>query len=304
LRRVDRWRDVLARVEHLCGEVRSVEELPGGLTNVNLKVVGADRVLVVRVAQPGSALLDIDREHEHRNSVAAAEAGVGAPVVAYLPEAGLLVVEFLEGRTFTDEDLRRGGQLPRVAEACRRLHAGPRFVNDFDMFEVEARYLRIVTEHGFRLPARYRDLAPRIDQARQALAVREGPTVPCNNDLLAGNIIDGGDRLWLIDYEYSGNNDACFELGNLASEAALSPEQLEELVAAYDGRLLHHRVARARLWGIVAQYGWMLWASIQDAVSTLDVDFWSWGLAKYERAVAELDDPAFERLLAEATRDD
>ena len=54
--------------------------------------------------------------------------------------------------------------------------------------------------------------------------------MPCNNDLLAGNFIDDGGKIWLIDYEYSGNNDPCFELGNIWSEANLSLEQLEELV--------------------------------------------------------------------------
>src|SRR3712207_1591366 len=160
VRSVDQWRDVLGHLEPLCGEVRAVEELSGGLTNVNLKVVGSDRVLVARIAQPGSALLGIDREHEYRNSLAAAEAGVGAPVLGYVPEAGLLVVQHLDGRTFTDDDLRHGGHLGRVAGACRTLHRGPRFVNDFDMFEVQRRYLGIVSERGFRLPDRYREFEP------------------------------------------------------------------------------------------------------------------------------------------------
>ena len=36
--------------------------------------------------------------------------------------------------------------------------------------------------------------------------------------------------MWIIDYEYSGNNDPCFELGNIWSECGLSTEQLDELV--------------------------------------------------------------------------
>jgi thiamine kinase-like enzyme len=128
--------------------------------------------------------------------------------------------------------------------------------------------------------------------------------VPCNNDLLAGNIINDGERLWLIDYEYSGNNEACFELGDIWSEADLSLDRLEELMEAYDGELLRHRVARARLWGLMSKYGWTLWAAIQDAVSTFDFDFWGWGIEKYDRAVAEFDGPDFDRLLEEVTRPD
>lgn len=298
------WHDVLGRIEWLRGTSYDVEELAGGLTNVNLKVTHPGGVCVVRVAQPGSELLAIDHDHEHHNSVAAAEAGVGARVLDYLPDAGLMVVEYVEGRTFTDDDLRSGEHLGRVAAACRRLHGARRFSSDFDMFEVQASYLAVVLEHGFRLPARYLDLAPQVERIRRAFAVHPEPTVPCNNDLLAGNLIDDGERIWLIDYEYSGNNEATFELGNLWSEAGLSLEQLDELMTCYDGRLVRRRVARARLWGVMAKYGWTLWGSIQDGVSTFDFDFWEWAMEKYDRAVAEIDGPDFDRLLDEAAADD
>jgi thiamine kinase-like enzyme len=143
-----------------------------------------------------------------------------------------------------------------------------------------------------------------VRRIEEAMAVRDEGTVPCNNDLLAENFIDVGDRFRLIDYEYSGNNDACFELGNLWSESNLSLEQLEELVAHYYGRPLANKVARARLWGLMSKYGWTLWASIQDSVSDIDFDFWSWGMEKYERAVAEFDGPDFERLLEDVRRAD
>ena len=295
---------ILEQIDWLHGRPYDVEELPGGLTNVNLKVTCDGRAVVVRVAQPGGELLAVDHRNEHLNSLAAAAAGVGAPVVDYLPEAGLMIVGYVEGRTFSDDDLRDSTQLPRVAAACRQLHLGPRFVNDFDMFAVQSGYLQVVLERGFRVPDRYQDFQPQVERIRAAFAVRPQPTVPCNNDLLAGNFIDDGSKLWLIDYEYAGNNDACFELGNIWSEADLSLDQLDELMAAYDGTLLRHRVARARLWGLMAKYGWTLWGSIQHSVSEFDFDFWTWAMEKYDRAVAEFDGADFERLLEEVTRSD
>ena len=172
------------------------------------------------------------------------------------------------------------------------------------MFEIQARYRRLVGERGFRLPDRYDEFAPLVAEIRDALAVRDEGTVPCNNDLLAENFIDVGDRFRLIDYEYAGNNDACFELGNIWSESNLSLAQLDELVTHYYGQRLRHKIARARLLGLMSKYGWTLWASIQDGVSQIDFDFWSWGMEKYERAVAEFDGPDFARLLEEARRAD
>jgi len=282
------------------GRPRTVEDLSGGLTNRNLKVTTADGVVVVRIPTPGPSLLGIDRDHEYANSVAAAQAGVGAPVLHYRPGIGL-AVGFLPGRTLSDADLHDPDVLRRVAVACRQLHAGPRFGNEFDMFEVQARYRRIVAEHGFRLPPRYDEFAPLVERIREALGPRDG-TVPCNNDLLAENLLDDGERVRIIDYEYSGNNDPCFELGNIWSEATLPEPLLEVLVTAYFGRPRPVQVARARLFALVAKYGWTLWAAIQDGSSAMDFDFWSWGMQKYERAVAEFDGPELADHLAIAGR--
>jgi thiamine kinase-like enzyme len=297
--------EILDRIPVLSGVSRTVTELPGGLTNHNYRVTTPEGDYVVRVPASDGSLLGIDRDAEHACSLAAARAGVGAPVHDYLPDAGVLVVGFLPGRTFTEADLRDSANLPRVAEACRRLHAGPRFPKDFDMFEVQRGYLEIVQARGFRLPAKYLDFLPDVARIRKCLAVRDVGRVPCNNDLLPGNIIDDGGPLRLIDYEYAGNNDACFELGNAWSESGLSLDQLDELVTAYYGRRLRHKIARARLLGLMSKYGWTLWAAIQDGDNqAIDFDFWSWGMEKYERALTEFTGSDLPHLMDEAARAD
>ncbi|HLY33215.1 MAG TPA: hypothetical protein VKQ07_01655, partial [Jatrophihabitantaceae bacterium] len=71
-------------------------------------------------------------------------------------------------------------------------------------------------------------------------------------------------------------------------------------VTAYYGRVRPDRIARARLFALLAQYAWTLWASIQDAVSNAEFDFWSWGMEKYERAVDTFDSQEFGRLVKDA----
>jgi thiamine kinase-like enzyme len=282
---------------------RVVSELAGGLTNTNYKVETAAGAFVVRISSKDSGMLAIDRENEYYNTVAAAEAGVGAAVIGYVPERSLMVLEFIEGRAQSAEDLRRGDKIEMIADACRRLHGARRFRDDFNMFDIQRRYLGLVQQRGFRLPERYLEFEPAVREIEQAMKVRDEGTVPCNNDLLAENFIDVGGAFRLIDYEYSGNNDACFELGNVWSESNLTLDQLEQLVAAYYRRPLRNKVARARLWGLMSKYGWTLWASIQDGVSDIDFDFWEWGLEKFERAKAEFEGPDFQRLLADVTLD-
>jgi len=267
-------------------------------------VVTPDGAFVARLSSGGSELLSIDRDCEYRNSVIAAAAGAGAPVVEYRPQDHMLVVGYIEGRTFSPADVAAPANIPRVADACRRLHSGARFVNDFDMFDIQRRYLSVARSHGFRIPAGYDDLLPQCRAAEQALAVRGEGTVPCNNDLLAANFIDDGDRIWLIDYELSGNNDACFELGNIGAESHLSRDALADLVTAYYGRARRSRIARARLLGLVGMYGWTLWGAIQNGASPIDFDFWGWGMERFEGAAEGFTAGDFPRLLEEVQLDD
>jgi thiamine kinase-like enzyme len=300
----DQLEALLDRIPVLQGLQRTVVELPGGLTNQNLRVTTPDHDYVVRVFRGDAEQLGIDRDAEHANTRAAAEAGVGAGVVDYQPELGVLVIDFITGTTLENGSFANPGVIERAAAACRQLHQGPRFVGDFDMFRRQATYLRTVQEKGYRLFDGYEDHADAWARVRKALAVREVPTVPCNNDLLAGNFVDDGQKMWLIDYEYSGNNDACFEIGNTATECDLSEEQVEAFAAAYFGGVRRHQLARVRLQSLVSEYGWSLWGAIQAAASSIDFDFYSWGQERYDKAERTFRSPAFERLLEDVTRDD
>jgi thiamine kinase-like enzyme len=295
---------VLARVPSLAATPRVVTALSGGLTNQNFKVTTPDGVYVARMFYDGGDLLGINRDHEYRNSVIAASAGVGAPVIEYRPEDRVLVLGFVEGTTLTNADVAQPAVLARIARICATLHGAGRFAGDFDMFEVQAAYRATVSRLGLAIPAGYDGLLPAFTAARGALAVRAEGTVPCNNDLLAANLIDDGERIWLIDYEYSGNNDPCFELGNIAGECGLDDDALAALVTAYYGRPRRSRIARAQLFNLVSRYGWTLWGAIQHGTSQLDFDFWSWGMERFETAAAGFGSPGFDRLLNDVQYED
>ena len=299
----------LGRLAVLAGRSWSAAVLPGGLTNLNLRVRTDDDQeprldVVVRCSRGDPALLGIDREVEHLNTVAAERAGVGAPVLEFRPELGILVIGFLPGRALVDADFTDPEVMTRAAAAVRTLHRGARFSSADphrygDMFARRATYLATIRARGFRLPQDYQRYAEPWDDVRHALAASARPTVPCNNDLLAANFIDDGVRTWLIDYEYSGNNDACFDLGNTVAECGFTPEMTETWAAAYFGSPTTADLARVRLQSLCSWYGWSLWGFIQAAVSPLEFDFWSWGMERFEKAQQAFADPGFPRLLEE-----
>ena len=292
---------MLDGIPTLSGQGRHVTSLPGGLTNHNYRVVtDAGLDVVVRVSSPEAGLLGVDRHAECANTRAAADAGVGAPVVDYLEGRGVLVVAFLPGRTWTDADV--AANLPRLAAALRRLHSGPDFAGRFDMVALRRHYLDIVRERGFRMPPGYLALEPWVERAERVLALAPERLVPCHNDMLAANVLDDGGDLRIIDYEYSGMNEPSFELGNAAAEAGLTDALLAELCTAYYDRTDPVDVARAQLWGFLARYGWTLWGMIQDGTSDIEFDFWEWSMDKLEPAERLARSPRFEDLLATVAR--
>ena len=293
----------LDRLACLAGRSWRTQDLPGGLTNRNLHVTTDDGEVdvVVRWSLGDASLLGIDRDAEAANTRAAAEANVGAEVLEYRPDLSMLVIAFLGGRALTNPDFADPGVLRRAAVACRALHAGPRFIGDFDMFARQASYLRTVKELGYRLPDGYLDHTDAWDDVRRALAAAPRTTVPCNNDLLAANFIDDGEKVWLIDYEYSGNNDPCFELGNTATECDFTPEQTDAWTEAYFGSPSRADRARVRLQALCSEYGWSLWGFIQAAASPIDYDFHAWGMERYEKAAATFGGPHLTRLLEDVT---
>ncbi|MFN3492333.1 MAG: phosphotransferase family protein, partial [Anaerolineales bacterium] len=163
-------------------------------------------------------------------------------------------------------------------------------------------YLSLCSERAIKIPNGYTERIETFKRIERAMNVKPLATVPCNNDLLAENYIDDGQQLWLIDYEYSGNNDPTFELGNTCQEMQFSNSQIEEVCKAYFGEVKENMIARMKLNMIMSDVGWGLWAAIQASISTIDFDFWGWATERWGRAVEKMDSGEFEGWLAEVAR--
>jgi thiamine kinase-like enzyme len=125
--------------------------------------------------------------------------------------------------------------------------------------------------------------------------------VPCHNDLAPYNFIDDGDQLWIIDFEFSGNNDPCFDLGGIASEVELEDDLRMVLCEAYFGEATLSFLARLKLCAVLSNFAWSLYCAIQAAVLA-DDGFWD-GASDYWKAVLDaLDADEMPRLLRTATR--
>ena len=289
---------VIAAIPDWGGRAVTAERIAAGLTNTNYRVEVDGTPYFVRIPGAATELLAVDRGNELHNTRAAAAAGV-APRVAYaIPELEVFVLDWLPARTMSNATLSASGMPARIAEVLRRLHAGSRFRDDFDMVRVAGRYLALVDERRIPIPGGYREHLGQVPRIAAALDRHPLPAVPCHNDLLADNYLDDGERLWLVDWEYSGNNDPAFELANTAQELGYDATQQAELCAAYFGEASPALLARMQLQMIMSDVGWTLWAAIQARISTIEYDFTGWAEERWARATGMLDGAGFEGWLA------
>ena len=301
---LSRAEDAVGRVSLWQGKAVQISPLSGGLTNENYLVETGDERYVMRLPGTSTELLSIDRGNEIYNARAAAGTGIGPMVLEHIPELNIMVLEFIEGPTMSAQTLQSEPMARRMAESFKRLHAAPRFLKGFDMFRLIEDYLRIVAEHGVPIPPDYRDRLPMVEEIERAVRVGALPSVSCHNDLLCENFIDDGHCLRIVDYELSGNNDACFDLGNTAQEAGFDDQLRAVLCEAYFGRPDSQQLARMNLFALMSDVGWTLWGAIQARISTLDFDFTDYYTTRWSRALAVMDSDRFQAWLEEARHND
>ena len=292
--------EVAKKVTLWRGKVVKVSQLSGGLTNENFLVEAGGERYVMRVPGQSTELLAIDRENEVYNTKAAATTGIGPRVLEHVPGLDVLVLEFIPGSTMSASSLQSKNMAARMAASFHRLHDSPRFLQDFNMFRLIEQYLAIVDQHGVTIPAGYREWLPTVGRIERAVAANAIPSVPCHNDLLCENFIDDGSALRIVDYELSGNNDPCFDLGNTAQEAQFDQGLRAALCAAYFGSEDGRQLARMNLFALMSDVGWTLWGAIQAKISAVDFDFKDYYTTRWERALDVLESERLEGWLTKA----
>lgn len=298
--------DLIARVPAWQGRDVSYRVLHGGLANRSyLVTVDGQRYVAKALNQSMDDFsLMIPVADVCRNTVAAGESGVGARVRWEIPEVNGLVLEFIDGVTLSTADLSKPDYIPRLGRAVRALHLRTRpFGNEISIWKFLDDYLGLVEQHGLTTPEGLLELLPEVRAAQAAIAQRRPALVPSHNDLLPLNIMDDGE-IRLIDYDFSGMNDPCFDLGDLAMEGDYDDDQLARLCEAYFGGHEPVALARAGLLGVAAQYTWALlfvgMHYLLPEAPDAEFDYFAEAESRWAWARARLADPGYGALLDRA----
>ncbi|MFO1160595.1 MAG: choline/ethanolamine kinase family protein [Reyranellaceae bacterium] len=261
----------------------SFEPLKGGLTNISYVVTDGGEKFVVRYGSD-IPVHHVFRDRERAASIAAFEAGLSPEIVH--TEAGITVMRFITGRTFAEADLR--ANVDRLVPLLKDCHSGvgqclrgP--ANAFWVFQVIRDYVRLIGADR-----RYLDWADRLERAQVPL-----PIVFGHHDLLPGNVIDDGARLWLIDWEYGAFGTALFDLANLSSNGDFGPDEDAALLQGYFGSVgddLRRSFAAMKAASALRE---ALWAMVSDVhLRTEGVDYQAHAktyIERFETATAGLD---------------
>jgi thiamine kinase-like enzyme len=277
-RRLPQWKDLAP------GAIK-VERL-GGLTNRNYRIaLASGEAYVLRIAGEGTSAY-IDRKAEKINAAAAAKAGVNAPLLFFDASDGLQVTTFIAGAvTMNGERFKDLASVRRAAQAFKRMHeSGEVFSGRFELFQMMDNYLALLNGKGAKIPDDYSRVQKEAMAVREALAAHPLPLKPCHCDPLAENFLDTGERIWIVDWEYAGNNDPMWDLADLAVEADFDASQERTLLEAYfGGTVPGFDRGRVVMYKAMCDLLWTLWGCIQVMNQNPVDDFWAYAIGRFER---------------------
>jgi len=272
----------------LVADAYSVDRL-GGLTNLVFRIDTGKDCYVLRIPGEGTEAY-INREVEIHNARVAARAGVSAEVIHADSASGVMLCRHIDGIvTMTPEEFtRREGAAARAGRALKQMHAWPEsFEFRFELFSMIDEYLAILDKRKAELPPGYADVVESAQPVRAALERNPVQLAPCHCDPLCENFLDSGERMWIVDWEYSGMNDPLWDLGDLSVEAGFSAAQDMELMRAYCGREPGPaELGRMVIYKALCDLLWTLWGLIQHSDDNPAEDFWAYAIGRFDRCKA------------------
>lgn len=272
----------------------SIEPLSGGMTNRNYLVKDRKRTVAVRLGEDIPFHM-ISRANELAAGQAAHAAGISPAILHHAP--GILVMEYLEAKTYAPEDINDPVKLGRIVELVHRCHTeipkhfrGPAMI--FWVFQVIRDYANTLKDDGSPYVP---DLRLLIEKAEE-LEAAAGPysIVFGHNDLLAANILDDGKRLWLIDWDYAGFNSPLFDLGGLASNNSLAEEREVSVLEAYFSQPIDEQLWRRyqamKCASLLRETMWSMVSEIRSAIAFDYKTYTDENRARFDRAYAAFEE--------------
>jgi thiamine kinase-like enzyme len=307
--------NLLSRVIEMIGKIpyfteknariNRIDTLPGGLTNYNFMVTVDKVTYALRVAGDGTSEY-LDRKAEQQNASLMSEMGINAPIIYYNSTTGDQVCKYVDNcQTLHIADFKDPGNLRKAAGIFYKYHTcGREFLSIFDPIKVTDGYNDLLIKKDAELFEGYDKLHAKMEQIKELFQHSPQAIVPSHNDPLPENFLVNETGMYLIDWEYGGMNDPMFDLGDFSIENNLTKDEESIFLCEYFGG----QVTRKQ-YGLVVMHKflcdalWSVWALLQIATGKPREDYWPYGLNRFNRCVALMNEDDFDSYM-QAIHDD
>jgi len=277
-----------------------ISQLSGGITNKLFRIRSEKGDYTVRIYGDKTDLF-IHRDSEAHAIREMSKIGVCSPIVKYLPERGVTIVEFIDdavvlnNKHFLDKSL-----YPKIVEAIKKIHtSGVKLKQIFNPMVKVKEMFSILTDLKAEYPEF--DIAGTVDRLSKLdriINIAEAEYTACHNDLLADNFLLIKEEalprydspMYIIDWEYAGMAPLYYDIADMFQEILVPRDAEKAIVEAYcDGQDFDRDLYYIDLFKPFPDIYWFLWSMIQLNVSTIDFDYYNYGKVKYENAQKNLE---------------
>ena len=274
------------------GKSVKVNPINSGITNINFEVIVGKKSFFLSMPSSNSELLNIDYRNKYYNNKICGEINISPRVTHFIESENLLVTEFIKSKTSSLAIFQSSKEIEQLVKSIKLLHNANPFLKNFNMLSQISYYQNILKKDY--MPQKLNRYVNNIKSLKNKLYLPNHKLVSCHNDLLAENIINKNNQIFIVDFDYSGNNDPCFELGNLSVEMEYDDEQINKLVKSYYGEINENIISRVNLQGVVSDIGWSLWSYVQAKNSNLNFDYSTHAIYRLERAINKMESKEYE----------
>lgn len=259
--------------------VRDIKNL-GGMTNKNYLVTFLDKKYVLRHSETATKGM-LDRFSEAKNSKLIRKLNIDVNQIYYNEETGDKISEYIENAETLNNDTAKLN-FSEVANILRQLHTSEIiFQNEFNVFDEIRKYEKLIYEAGAKFYEEYENVKRKIKEIEGILKKLNINLVPCHNDTVPENFLRKDNKIYLIDWEYSGMNDPMWDLAAFSLENELTNEEEISFFECYfNGSISKENYQKVQIFKILQDFLWSLWTILKEAKG---VSFGNYGIKRFKR---------------------
>ncbi|MEG1410450.1 MAG: phosphocholine cytidylyltransferase/choline kinase family protein [Terrisporobacter sp.] len=277
-------------------EILDIEEddiseiaLAGGMTNKNYKVNIQGEYYILRMPGNGTSQM-ISRGNEKYNSRLANILGLDTDILYFDEDSGIKISKLIENaETLNGSSAKRQSNMKLTTEILRKLHNSCiDFENEFNVFLEIEKYESLLEEADGKNFKDYYEVKNQVLGLNEILDKLGRDLKSCHNDTVPENFIKGNNRIYLIDWEYSGMNDPMWDLAAHIIECDFTQDEEELFLQNYFGENIDiedRYKKKILIYKICQDFLWSIWTNIKEAKGD---DFGTYGIDRYNRAKQNL----------------